>query len=143
MVEIVKDKSKVSVNYTGTLDDGTVFDTSEGREPITFVVGEHQVIKGFEDGVLGMKLNEEKTIHIPKEEAYGPRIEQLMQKVPKDKFPSNIPLKKGIVLSIKDPHGHTFNAAIADIDDSSITLDLNHPLAGKDLNFKLKVVKIE
>ena len=140
--DVVEKNKQIEVNYTGTLDDGSVFDSSEGKEPLKFVVGLGQVIKGFEDAVVGMKVGEEKDIHIKSEDAYGPRNDKLTQEVPKSSVPKDIKLEEGISLALKAPTGQVVPAKVVKIGDENITLDLNHPLAGKDLNFKLKVVSV-
>ena len=132
--------TKVKIHYTGTLDDGNVFDSSEGKEPLEFTIGEDQVIKGFENGVQDMKLDEEKTINISADDAYGQKAEQLIVKVPRDKFPPNIEVGGRLVL--KGPDGQHIPAVVNEVNDSEVTIDLNHPLAGKNLTFKIKVVGI-
>ncbi|MBI2658262.1 peptidylprolyl isomerase [Candidatus Woesearchaeota archaeon] len=137
----MKPGSKVKVHYTGSLNDGSIFDSSEGREPLEFTLGEGQVIKGFEDGVASMGLNEEKTIKINPEEAYGQKNEQLVIKVPRDQFPKEIEV--GGKLMLKGPQGQQLPAEITNIAEDQVTIDLNHPLAGKELNFKLKLIAID
>lgn len=132
--------TKVKIHYTGTLNDGSVFDSSEGREPLEFTIGENRVIKGFEDGVQDMKLNQEKTIKIKPEEAYGARDERMVVSVPRDKLPQEI--EKGGRLILKGPEGQQLPAVITEITEDVVKIDLNHPLAGKELNFKVKVVGI-
>lgn len=136
----MKSGSKVKVHYTGTLNDGTVFDSSEGKEPLEFTIGENQVIPGFENGVKEMELNQEKTIKINPSEAYGEKHEKLIMKLPRDKFPKEIEANGRLIL--KGPQGQQIPAMITEINDSQVTIDLNHPLAGKELNFKVKVVAI-
>jgi peptidylprolyl isomerase len=145
---LIKLKAKkgdtISVHYTGTFEDGKVFDSSEGKLPLQFEVGKGEVIKGFDDAVLGMDVNEEKEITIKPEEAYGKREEKLVQHVPRAVFGENAyKLKAGVVLGLKDPSGRTINASVADVSEDKVTLDLNHPLAGKTLKFKIKVVEIK
>lgn len=135
--------SKVSVEYTGTFDNGEKFDSSEGREPLKFEVDAKQVIKGFNDAVKGMKLNEEKTIRIEPKEGYGESNPALVRDVPKNKLPENLEPKVGMVLSLQSPDGRTYGARICEVNDDNFKIDLNHPLAGKALNFKIKVVAIE
>lgn len=134
----------IKVHYTGTLEDGKVFDTSEGKDPLEFQVGEGKVIKGFDDGVVGMEAGEEKEITIKPEEGYGNREEKLVQQVPKASFGENADkLKPGVVLGLKDPQGHVMNAIVTNLDGEKVTLDLNHPLAGKTLKFKVKIVEVK
>ncbi|MBI4453563.1 peptidylprolyl isomerase [Candidatus Woesearchaeota archaeon] len=135
--------SKVSVEYTGTFDNGEKFDSSDGREPLKFEVDAKQVIKGFNDAVKGMKLNEEKTIRIEPKEGYGEPNPALVRDVPKNKLPENLEPKIGMVLSLQSPEGKTFGARICEVNKDTFKIDLNHPLAGKALNFRIKVVAIE
>jgi len=136
----VKKGNKVKVDYTGTFDDGDVFDTSVGKEPLEFEAGSGQVIKGFDDAVIGMKKGEEKEIKLKSADAYGDPRPELMQKVPRNKMPQDQEPRPGIILLIRSPDGNQFPARIAEVTDSEVTIDLNHPLAGKNLNFKIKVV---
>lgn len=139
----VKKGDKVKIEYTGTLDDGTVFDSSEKHgKPLEFEVGSGKVLKGFEDALTGMKKGEEKDIELKPEEAYGNQNPNLLKKVPKEQFPKDKELKPGMLLIIGTPDGRNFPAKIISVDDKEITLDLNHPLAGKTLHFKIKVVEI-
>ena len=131
---------KVKVHYTGTLNDGKVFDSSEGRGPLEFTIGENQVIKGFEDGVKDMKLNQEKTIKINPNEAYGEVNQQLIISVPREKFPPEIEVNGRLIM--KGPQGQQIPAIIKEVRDNVVIIDMNHPLAGKELNFKVKVVWI-
>src|SRR3989338_7906432 len=131
----VKQGNKVKVEYTGSLDDGTVFDSSAGREPLEFVVGQGQVIKGFDEGIEGMTKGEEKEIVILPADAYGEDNPELMRKVPRSKLPQDQETKVGMLLAIGMPGGQQFPARIAEVSESDITLDLNHPLAGKTLHF--------
>jgi len=139
----VKNGDSVKVHYTGSLDDGTVFDSSEGREPLQFTVGSGQVIKGFSDGVIGMKQGEEKKIHIPALEAYGEKNSQLLRKIAKNLLPQDREPQVGMVLGLVRADGAQTEARIVEISAEDITIDLNHPLAGKALNFMVKVVEIE
>ena len=135
----------VSVEYTGTLDNGEEFDSSKGHGPIQFVAGSHQVIKGFDDAVVGMKLDESKKFRVAKEEAYGDINPELLHKIPLEKLPEDIrkDVKTGGFLVMQGPGGEQIPAKVTSISDEELTLDLNHPLAGKDLNFEIKVTKIE
>ncbi len=136
----MKQGDKVKLHYTGTLDDGSIFDSSEGKEPLEFTIGENQVIKGFEEGVKDMELDEEKTITIKAKDAYGEKQEELIKSVPKDKFPKEI--EAGARIILKSPDGQQIPALISEVNEHSVVLDLNHPLAGKELTFKIKVVGI-
>jgi len=135
----VKDGDKVKIHYTGKLDDGTVFDSSEGKEPIEFTLGEHKVIKGFEEGVIGMKPGDKKTIDIPSEKAYGPRNEQLIQEVPKTMFKDFTP-EIGQQIGMMTQQGQPLQAKVLEVGDEKVKLDLNHPLAGKNLHFDVELV---
>lgn len=134
----------VSVDYVGTLDNGEEFDNSTKNGPISFIAGAGQVIKGFDNAILGMKVNEEKKFKIVKNEAYGDINPELMHKVPLDKLPADIKTqaKVGGFIVLQAPTGQQIPAKIASIDKESITLDMNHPLAGKNLNFKIKIMDI-
>ena len=131
---------KVKIHYTGTLNDGKIFDSSEGREPLEFTIGNNQVIKGFEDGIKGMKLNDEKTIKIKAKDTYGERDERMVVSVPRDKFPPEV--QAGGTLLLKGPNGERLPAVVKEVKDNIVVIDMNHPLAGKELNFKIKVVGI-
>src|SRR3989344_3700815 len=125
----MKQGDKVKVHYTGTLSDGKVFDSSEGKEPLE-----------FEIGIKGMKLNEEKTIKIVPKEAYGESQKELIITVPKEKFTQEVEV--GGRLLLKGPQGQQIPAVVTEVTKDIIKIDLNHPLAGKELNFKVKVVGI-
>ena len=136
----MKPGTKAKVHYTGTLSDGTVFDSSEGKQPLEFTIGNNQVIPGFENGIKEMKLNEEKNIKINAKDAYGERDERMVVAVPRSKFPPEIEVNGQLLL--KNPEGQRIPAKIKEVKDNEIIIDLNHPLAGKELNFKVKVVGI-
>ncbi|MCK4808472.1 MAG: peptidylprolyl isomerase [Candidatus Aenigmarchaeota archaeon] len=139
----VKKGDKVKVEYTGTLEDGTVFDSSEKHgEPLEFEVGAGQMIKGFDDAVVDMEKGDEKEITLKPADAYGDPNPQLIQKVPKDKLPEGADLKAGMQLAMALPNGQQIPATITEIGDTEVTIDINHPLAGKTLNFKVKVVDV-
>ena len=139
----MKNGSKVKVHYTGTLDDGAVFDSSETREPLEFTVGEGQVIPGFEDAVRDMNLNDEKTVKINPEQAYGHKINQLIMQVPRDKFPAELNIEVGGRLVLKSPEGQNIPAVVSEVKKDVVVIDMNHPLAGKELTFKIKVVEVK
>ncbi len=139
----VKKGDKVKIEYTGTFDDGTVFDSSEKHgKPLEFEAGAGHVIKGFDAAVLGMEKGQEKEIKIQPKEAYGDRNPNLIKKIPKSQLPQGKEVKKGMMLMLSTPDGKQMPATIAEVTDDSISIDLNHPLAGKNLNFKIKVVDI-
>lgn len=139
----VKEGDTIKIEYTGKLADGTVFDASEKHgKPLEFTVGSGQVIKGMDDGVVGMEKEESKTIQITKDEAYGDPNPQLIQKIPKDKFPEGQDIQVGMMLHLNDQSGRHLHAFVTEIGDADVTIDLNHPLAGKDLTFDVKVVEI-
>src|SRR3990167_8861435 len=138
----IKKGDTVHIHYTGTLDSGEVFDSSDGRDPLEFTAGEGMVIKGFDDAVIGMEKGEEKTVHIPSKEAYGDRDEKLCSDVPREGLPKDQIPEEGMQVMVTLPTGQQMPAKITKVTDENITLDLNHPLAGKNLNFRIKVEEI-
>ena len=139
----VKENNTVKVNYTGKLSDGQIFDTSEGKEPIEFTLGQGKLIPGFEKGLIDMKLNEKKTITIPQEEAYGDVNKDLIQEVQKTELPQDMAPEVGMGLVSKSPDGQEMNLMVVEVKEDRIVIDGNHPLAGKDLIFDLEVVEIK
>ncbi|MBD3401166.1 MAG: peptidylprolyl isomerase [Candidatus Coatesbacteria bacterium] len=133
---------KVKVHYTGTLDDGTVFDSSREREPLEFVIGSGTLIPGFENGVLGMKVGETKTIDIPAADAYGERKDGLMASLERSEVPDNIEPKVGMFVEMELKDGNNARARIAKVDEQTIVLDFNHPLAGQDLSFEVELLAV-
>ena len=142
MSEEAKNGDRVRVHYTGTLDDGTVFDTSVDREPLEFVLGEGQVIPGFEKGVLGLKVGEKTKITMSPEEAYGPRMEELIFEVERDKFPEDYVPELNQQLQIPQEDGTIMIVTVTGFDEEMVTLDANHPLAGENLNFEVELVEV-
>ena len=139
-----KNGDTVQVNYTGKLADGTVFDSSVGREPYEFTLGAGQAMPGFEKAVLGMKVGDKKTVTIPAAEAYGPHLDDMVIQVSKDRLPGNIEPKVGQVLNATGPNGEQIIFTITGIsDNNTVTLDANHPLVGKDLTFDIELVTIK
>jgi len=138
----VKSGDKVKVHYHGKLITGETFDSSAGREPLEFEVGSGMVIKGFDEGVTGMAVGEKKTINIPFNEAYGPRNPEMVIDMPKERFPEDIEVEVGMPLVMSDGQGQQFQVTIVEIKETSVVLDANHPLAGKDLVFDLELVEI-
>ncbi len=137
-----KNGDSVKVHYTGKLNDGTVFDSSEGREPLEFTLGEGQVIPGFESAVVGMNTGETKTTEIPSDEAYGPHHPEMVLVVPRSQFPPDIKPEVGDQLQLSQTNGESFVVSVTDVTPEAVTLDANHPLAGKDLTFDIKLVDV-
>jgi len=142
--EIVQAKSgdTVRVHYTLKLDDGTIFDSSSGGDPMQFTIGEGQLIPGFEQAVIGMKLGEEKTVKIPSAEAYGPYRDELVKVIDRTEFPADIEPQVGQQLELELEDGRQVLVLVTEISESGVTLDANHPLAGKDLTFDIQLVDI-
>jgi peptidylprolyl isomerase len=138
----VKKGDTVKVHYHGKLTNGTTFDSSEGRAPLEFEVGGGMVIPGFDQGVTGMTVGEKKTIHIPADEAYGPKQEEMIMEFPKDRFPEDMVPEVGMQLNMSNGQGQNFPVIIADVREEVVILDANHPLAGEDLIFDLELVDI-
>ena len=132
----------IKVHYTGTLEDGTVFDSSVGRKPLPFTIGLGQMIPGFEKGVVGLNLSESKTITIPADQAYGPYRADLVQVVARDQLPTDSKLEVGQMLQVSQPNGQIILVTITNVTDSNVTLDANHRLAGKNLTFEIQLVEI-
>ena len=142
MAQEVKAGDTVKVHYHGKLTDGTTFDSSEGRSPLEFEVGGGMVIKGFDDGVLGMTVGQKKTIEIPVEDAYGPRDPQAIIEFPIDRFPPNIKPEVGMQLAMNNGAGQQMPVVIVEVKPDAVVLDANHQLAGQDLVFDLELVEI-
>jgi FKBP-type peptidyl-prolyl cis-trans isomerase 2 len=138
----IKNGDSVKVHYTGKLNDGTVFDSSEGRDPLAFTVGKGMMIPGFEKGVMGMALDEEKTITIPPSEAYGDVREEMIAEVPNTQLPEGLKPELGMELMSQTPDGQQLVVRVKEVKDDSIVIDANHQLAGKELTFDIKVVEI-
>lgn len=138
----VKAGDSVKVHYHGKLTDGTTFDSSEGREPLEFVVGQGQVIKGFDNALIGMTIGEKKSVHIPVDEAYGPAQPENMLEFPKSEFPEGAEPEVGMHMHLSDNQGNVFPVVIVEVKENSVILDANHVLAGKDLIFDIELVAI-
>jgi len=132
----------VKVHYTGTLSDGTVFDSSREREALNVTLGSGQLISGFEDALMGMTVGETKKLKIVSGQAYGPRREDLVIRVEKEQFPPHIEPQEGLMLNLKGPQEEQIQAVITEISEESVTLDANHPLAGEDLTFDIELSDI-
>ncbi len=144
----VKNGDKVKVQYKGYFDDGEVFDSTEqhGGEPLEFTVGEHQVIPGFENAVLGKELNEEFEIRLEPKDAYGDVNPEAFQTIKRQELPPDLEPEAGMMLQVQqqhEDHTHTINVMITKVEGDDVTLDFNHPMAGKTLNFKMTVESIE
>ncbi len=139
----VEEGNTVKIHYTGKLEDGSVFDSSEGKEPLTFKVGEGKIIKGFDEGVRGMSVGDEKDLVITPADGYGERREELKQEMPKEQL-QGVEAKVGLVIGMQVPgHDQVFPATIAKVTDTTVTVDINPPLAGKTLHFHVKLEAIE
>jgi len=139
----IKIGDKVKVEYVGTLDDGTVFDSTERHgEPLEFEVGAGQVLKGFEDAIIGMEKGEEKEIRLEPKDAYGEHKDELVQVIAKEQIPSIECPEIGMMLIVDLPSGLQLPAMITDVAEDTITIDFNHPLAGKALNFRIKILDV-
>lgn len=139
MAHKVQKGDHVTVEYTGTLEDGTEFDSSKNHGPLEFHAGEGQMIKGFDDAVMDMEVGQEKTVTMKPEDAYGQPDKRLIHKVPKDTLPKGPEPKADMMLTVNLPDGNQIPARIIEVTENEVTLDLNHPLAGKTLTFKIKV----
>ena len=137
-----KSGDTVKIHYTGTLEDGTEFDSSAGREPLEFALGSGQVIAGFDNAVDGMAVGDSKTVTIPPDEAYGERHEQLIQEVPKSALPEEMEPAIGMQLQSQNPDGQVMNLIVTAVADETITVDANHPLAGQALTFAIELVEV-
>ena len=142
MTQQVKKGDTVSVHYTGTLSNGEVFDSSKDREPLQFEVGAAHIIPGFQDAVIGMSVNEVKTVTIPAADAYGERTEKNVITLPRTQFPDTITPEVGMQLELQDDSGHLFPVVLTAFSDDTVTLDANHPLAGEDLTFEIELLEI-
>jgi peptidylprolyl isomerase len=132
----------VKNHYTGTLEDGTQFDSSAGREPLEFQLGSGQVIPGFDKAVEGMNVGEEKSVLIEAEDAYGPHQAAMVQEVPKSALPEGLEPEAGMALQAQGRDGRPMNLTVTEVGADTITVDANHALAGKNLNFAIELVEI-
>jgi peptidylprolyl isomerase len=132
----------VKVHYTGKLDDGSVFDTSADREPLQFTIGEGQIIPDFEQAVVGMNPGDSKTVQIPSDRAYGPHREEMVMEVDRNEFPADLEPKVDQRLQVSQQDGQTFAVTVTAVSETKVTLDGNHPLAGKDLTFDIQLSEI-
>jgi FKBP-type peptidyl-prolyl cis-trans isomerase 2 len=139
----VKSGDTVAIHYTGTLLDGTTFDSSEGRDPLEFVVGSGQIIPGLDVALPGMVVGDKKKVQIACTDAYGPINPEMRQAVPREGIPAEIPLEVGLQLQMQTPSGQPMPVVVVELDEATVTLDANHPLAGKDLTFDIELMRIQ
>ena len=142
MMSEAKQGDTVKVHYQGSLQDGTVFDSSRDRDPLEFTIGEDQVIPGFESAVIGMEPGQSKVVTLEPEDAYGPRRSDLLVEVERERLPSELEVEVGSQVQVRQQDGNARVATIARVGEESVTLDVNHPLAGKDLTFDIELVEI-
>ena len=141
-MEKVENGTYISVEYTGTLGNGQVFDSSKGRQPLEIHMGAGEMIKGFEAQLMGMALNEKKMFTLSPEDAYGPRNADMMQSIPRSEVPPDMDAQVGMIVGLITSEGNQVPARIVGLDDEQLTMDLNHPLAGESLTFEIEVVGI-
>jgi len=142
-MDTVQEGDTVTVEYTGKLADGTVFDSSDQHEePLKFTVGEGKIIKGFDQAVIGMSVGEEKEVTVPPEQAYGQHNPELVRDLPRNVFPEDQEIQPGMVFMMALPDGRQVPVRISEVKEEQVTVDLNSPLAGKTLTFSIKVVSI-
>jgi peptidylprolyl isomerase len=132
----------VRIHYTGTLTDGSTFDTSEGRDPLEFTVGSGEIIPGLDRAIEGMTVGETRTVTVPAADAYGDHNPDGVQAVPRDQVPDHIPLDPGTQLQVQTGDGRTLPVTVTEVTPEVVVLDANHPLAGKDLIFEVELVEI-
>ncbi|MFO7866259.1 MAG: peptidylprolyl isomerase [Candidatus Aminicenantes bacterium] len=140
MNEKVKKGDTVKIHYTGKQKDGKVFDSSQSREPLEFEMGKGMIIPGLEEAIEGMEVGEKKDVSLEADEAYGQRDEKLVVEVPREKLPEGLEPQKGMPLRVKNAEGRDMQVVVADVDENTIKIDANHPLAGHDLDFEVEVV---
>ncbi|UCG91397.1 MAG: peptidylprolyl isomerase [candidate division WOR-3 bacterium] len=133
----------VKIHYTGKLEDETVFDSSVNREPLQFTIGAGKIIPGVEQGIIGMSPGESKTMKVSSDKAYGPHRPELVEEIERKKLPNYLKLEAGKMLQIQQPNGQTIRVLITDVTESKVTLDGNHPLAGKELIFDIQLLEIK
>jgi len=138
----IKQGDTVRIHYTGTLLDGKVFDSSEGRDPLEFVAGSSQIITGLDAALPGMAVGDKKRVEVPCVDAYGPINPGARQQIPREGIPDDIPLEPGTQLQMQTPDGQAVPVTVVEVDEATVTLDANHPLAGQDLIFDIEIVSI-
>jgi peptidylprolyl isomerase len=139
----VKSGDTVAIHYTGTLLDGSTFDSSEGRDPLEFEVGSGQIIPGLDVALPGMTVGDKKVVKIESADAYGPLNPEMRQAVPREGIPADLAIEVGTMLEMQTPDGQAMPVRVVELDEATVTLDANHPLAGKDLQFDIELVKVD
>ncbi len=134
--------STVKIHYTAKYEDGTVFDTSRERDPLEFTIGEGKTIEGFEESAVGMAPGDTKEITLEPNKAFGVRDESMVQAIERSQIPDDIELAVGMPLQVQSPEGETYMVSVVALDDESVTLDGNHPLAGMTLDFEIEMVEV-
>ena len=137
-----KTGDKVTIHYTGKLEDGVVFASSRETEPAEFVIGQGQILPGVEEAVSGMEPGQSKTVEISSDKAYGPHRTELTQQIPRKDFPADVEPKVGQRLNLQQQQGRPITVSITEVTDESITIDANHPLAGKNVVFDLELISV-
>ena len=132
----------VKVHYKGKFDDGTVFESTLNHNPVQFVIGQGERIPGFEEALIGMSPGDQKTTRVPADEAHGPHNKELLVQVSRNEFPADLKLEAGQWIKVRQPDGADLILTVIDVCESSVTLDANHPLAGKDLTFDIQLIQI-
>jgi len=140
---VVEPGNTVKIHYTGTLLDGSTFDSSDGRDPLEFEVGSGQIIAGLDVALPGMAVGDKKVVEVPCNEAYCAINPDLRQSIPREGIPDDIPLDLGTQLQMQTPDGQAMPVTVVDVDEATVTLDANHPLAGRDLTFAIELVSID
>lgn len=138
----VREGDKVRVHYKGTLEDGTVFDSSEGGEPLEFEVGTGKIIEGLEKGIMGMEEGEERQLSVPPEKAYGPHRDDMVGKLPAEQT-ANLDVQPGSEIQVQTKQGEVIKARVIQVVEDGVIVDTNHPLAGETLNFEVKLIGLE
>jgi peptidylprolyl isomerase len=141
-MEGIRTGDRVQVHYTGKLTSGEIFDSSHGKEPLNLTIGEGNIIPGFENALLGMQTGEKKSFNISSEQAFGERRDDLVHVIDREQIPSDMKLEVGMQLALEGEKKEPIPAQVVDMSESTVTLDTNHPLAGKDLTFEVDVVEI-
>lgn len=137
-----KDGDTIKVHYTGKLDDGSVFDSSADRDPLEFKLGDNRIIRGFENAVIGMEPGGKSTVKIPADEAFGPYKDEMIMEVKKEDLPTDLEPKIGQKFNLQQSDDQTIIVTVTELTGDTVTLDANHPLAGKDLSFDIELVEI-